>query len=115
MKILAILATLLFAVNSFAAPLVFKATKEIKSPDKHIELATVDTSKYSRLRFHIVHADQVSQFYLWAHFVEDGIENYWIQTNSHGSYTSSIDLPPSQIKFMVKGSGTFRIYIWAVE
>lgn len=110
-----------FAVNSFALPVVFKTTKEIKNINgsELAELVTVDVSKYKSARvgvvlvsgqlaergniIQIIGVEEADQFGLAGFFIGGD--------NKSGS--TLIENPPSKIKVMVKESGTYRIYVWA--
>lgn len=105
----------LFAQSAFTAPLIFKTTKEIMSPDKHVEIAALDTSKYSRLRIHIVNAapkfaDQ--SFYVWLNAVEDLDEMYLLMDSGQFHYNTVIDTPPAKTRILIKGNGLFKVFIW---
>jgi hypothetical protein len=103
---------LIWAQNAFASPLVFKATKEVKSAD-WVEIALFDASKYKQVRIGITD-NNVSKSILNISAVEDEQEIFLAgATDDYLNHSVVLDSPPPKIKISVRGEGTYRLFIWA--
>lgn len=108
-------------INSFAAPLIFKTTKEIKGND-FVELATVDTKIFNQIRVSVTaSADEtISQnaangkkFRVAIYAVEDNKEIFLQDQNAeYVQFKTVIDTPPSKIRIKVRGETTYFVHIW---
>lgn len=168
-RLLGLISIFVFVVNSYSAPLIFKATKSIDSSEA-VEFAVIDALKYRQIRILIskagfkgkepINAEAIRVEYAAAkrelervkNLKESGVvsefdvkvaqdrfnnaepmfktlpkfqtgaEIYSIEDGEDilfSEYGANIlnspvviDSPPSKIKIMLKGSGTFKLYIW---
>lgn len=108
-----------FAINSLAAPLVFKVTKEIEATaDKPAEIAVFNSAKYKKLRISIAVSPKESSEALRTMYADalEGKERTGLIEFQFSSYNLSksfiVDTPPSQIVFTSQYSGVYKIYIW---
>ena len=116
----AILACLILAGNSFALPVYFKTTKEIKADGENfVELATVDVAKFKQIRVGVVQVGGVISGYGNLIKIEAIEESDLIPV---GGYTLNrinigrseiIELFSNKIKISARDSGTYKVFIWA--
>lgn len=107
---------MLSALSAMGNPLVFKTTKEIRSTNDFVEVATLDTAKYSRFRVHIVNADSktaASNFYVWIKAIEDTDDLLLVMDSGEFMYNYVCDTPPARSRILIKGNGVFKVFIWA--
>lgn len=118
MKIIPLFLCLVFAVNSFGAPLIYKGKKEINSLDAHIELATVDVSKFKKIRFSLTFEPKSKEKQINGYRVY-GIESgedvlIWGGLVNDG-FSITLDVVPNKIKFTAEGRGVYQLYVWGIE
>ena len=120
-KILTLFLFFIFAQNLFAAPLVFKLTKEINHKKdinfetEFVELGTFDAIKYKQIRIGIsfkpTTSENVRDFVIYG--VEGENEIFLISSDIAKNYVKDlvIDSPPSKIRIKVRGNGIFTLYV----
>jgi hypothetical protein len=122
MKILPIL--FIFALlfqTAFAAPLIFKKTVDSQA-EGFIDVGTIDTLKYSRIRIKIQaigedvnRNEEARRFTLSVAAVEGEAETNILTENGYIGYSAVIDTPPSKTRIKIQGKGKFQIFVWASE
>ncbi len=101
-----------------AAQLVYKYSRDFKSGTL-VDFTDFDATNYGQIRIAIKRKPEISDSTDSADFavaiytfdVED--ELFIASGEATTSYTTLIDSPPSKIRIKLKGSGNFRIYVWA--
>lgn len=109
---------MLFALSAMGNPLVFKTAKDIDSPDKYVEIFTLDTSKYRDLRINIT--SRTIDFLVIVKAVEGDEELQlfkYHETGLHSEWPFAdnwvIPSPPAKIRVYVRGKGSFKAFVWA--
>lgn len=105
-----------FVFDSYALPLVFKTTKEIKtvSFESFVELVSFDTKNCKQIRIALKknnletgNSDFIKGFRIYA--VESGED---IFLGYFEGASAVVDAPSSMIKIAVNESGNYKIYVW---
>lgn len=118
-KVCSLLFCLLFAVNSFGSPLVFKITKDFTDKNVTInEIARFDATKYRQIRILVTGQkyDRMADIEIAANLDEkNSLPLYTFRSELFLSDTVVIDTPPSELIFRTSNLGKYSIYIWASQ
>lgn len=117
MKILLVaLMSVALVLNSFGAPLIYKATKKIETNSVYEELATVDVSGYKNIRVGISlvggsESPHHIQFYALEDDTSFPMDSMILKTTNSISLTTV----SNKIKISADATGTYKIYIWGAQ
>lgn len=114
--ILGLFLCLVFVVNSFGVPLIYKATKKVETKEEYAELALVDVSGYKNIRVGIslVGGSEIAhpiQFYA----VEDDIAFPMDSMSLYTTNSISLNTVSNKIRISANITGTYKIYIWGAQ